>query len=200
MLGVFDGLGGEECGEIASMMAAEKAAGLSANRDIIKKISDYCEEVNSLICDHVTDNKLSSMGTTAALLIFGRKEIVLCNVGDSRIFRLSGKDMDQISYDHVMSTGQGHKPLLSQKLGMTIEESRIVPYISRGSYCKGDKYLLCSDGLTDAVSLDEIRSDLQQYDPKDAVEKLLEKALNNGGRDNITIIAAEIKRSLKLWG
>ncbi len=194
MLGAFDGLGGEERGEIASLIAAEKASRLSFGRDIIKTVIGYCDEVNNDICEYVKRNSLSHMGTTVALLVFGKKEIILCNVGDSKIFRISNGNLKQISYDHVIDAVPGQKPLLIQNLGIPIDELKIIPYLSRGDYFCGDKYLICSDGLTDMVSTEKIREIIQHNDLKHSVNNLLQIALENGGRDNITIIVTEIRK------
>ena len=134
------------------------------------------------------------MGTTAAMLVFAEKEVVLCNIGDSKIFRLCDGTLEQISKDHVAVSAFGVKPPLSQNLGIPPNELVIDPYLARGPYNDGDIYLICSDGLTDMVSVDEITEVLVSKPIEEAITLLLDKALANGGKDNTTIILCKIER------
>ena len=84
-------MGGEECGKVAALIAAETAAEFKIKDDPIKQIRDFCKIANRNICEYAQKNTVSSMGTTAAVLVFGKKEIVLCNIGDSKIFLFSEK-------------------------------------------------------------------------------------------------------------
>lgn len=194
LFGVFDGMGGEECGEVASYIAAKESSVFDFGKDAIKGLKDYCFAANKAICDYAEENSVSSMGTTAAMLLFSKKEISLCNIGDSKIFRFAEGTLEQISTDHVAVGVFGKKPPLSQNLGIPPSEMTIEPYVSRGNCQNGDKYLICSDGLTDMVGLDEINRILKEFSTDEAVSKLVEKSLENGGRDNITIILLEIKK------
>ena len=195
VFGVFDGLGGEECGEIASLIAARCASEFSAGGDAEAKAAEFCKEANDAICRYASENKVSSMGTTAAMLVFTKKKIVLCNIGDSRIYRFADKKAEQISYDHIGIAAYGVKPPLLQNLGIPPEDMVIDPFISTGTYHPGDVYLICSDGLTDMVPPDEIEEIVENSEIKEAAGKLLEKALENGGKDNITLILIEIEKS-----
>ena len=134
------------------------------------------------------------MGTTAAMLVFADKEIALCNIGDSKIFRLYDGSLEQISKDHVGVSAFGVKPPLSQNLGIPPSELVIAPYFARGAYNDGDVYLICSDGLTDMVSVEEITEVLVSKPIEEAITLLLDKALANGGKDNTTIILCKIER------
>lgn len=194
ILGIFDGMGGEECGEIASYIAAKNAAAVKIGRDATDDLIKLCHKANNDICDYATLHEVSSMGTTAAMLAFTEKEVALCNIGDSKIFRLCNGTLEQISMDHVAVAAFGVKPPLSQNLGIPPNELVIDPYLARGSYNDGDIYLICSDGLTDMVSVEEITEVLVSNPINDAIIQLLEKALANGGRDNTTIILCKIER------
>ena len=83
---------------------------------------------------------------------------------------------------------------MTQSLGIPPEEFLIVPYITTRPYHKNDIYLICSDGLTDMVSQEEIAEILTETDFEKAGEKLLIRALENGGRDNITILLCKTER------
>lgn len=194
LFGVFDGMGGEECGEIASFIAAKKASELKLTDNGVSDMSVYCVDANAAICDYTEKNNLTSMGTTAAMLMFNKKDIILCNIGDSKIIRFSEGTVQQISKDHVAVSVYGAKPPLSQNLGIPVEEMTIEPYISKGAYKTGDRYLICSDGLTDMVSAEEISRIVLSNDIITASKILLATALENGGKDNITVMLFEIQK------
>lgn len=194
VFGIFDGMGGEECGEIASYIAAKAASDIEIGKDAIADLSEFCYRANNDICDYATMHDISTMGTTAAMLVFTEKEVVLCNIGDSKIFRLCNGTLEQISMDHVAVAAFGVKPPLSQNLGIPSSELVIDPYFARGTYNDSDVYLICSDGLTDMVVADEITEVLVSRPVEEAIMQLLDKALANGGKDNTTIILCKIER------
>lgn len=193
LLGIFDGMGGGECGEIASYIAAQNAVSFQTRANVISNIKTLCQKSDADISEYAKKNDIFSMGTTAAMLLFTKKSIVLCNIGDSKIFRFAQGKMEQISKDHVAIAACGVKPPLSQYLGASISNLVIDPYLAQGSYDKRDVYLICSDGLTDMVSLKEISDILSLNQPKDAIDLLLKRALENGGKDNISIIICKIE-------
>ena len=194
LFGIYDGMGGEECGEIASHIAAKNAALLTSSKDAVATLSQFCQAANAEICSYAKESGISAMGTTAAMLAFTSKKITLCNIGDSKIFRFCGGTLEQISKDHVAISAFGKKPPLSQNLGIPPTELLIEPYISQGRYQNGDLYLICSDGLTDMVSNAEITQILDSGSPYESADALLERALQAGGRDNVTIILLEVKK------
>lgn len=194
VFGIFDGMGGEECGEIASYIASKTASTIEIGKEATADLSQFCHKANAEICDYATLYEVSAMGTTAAMLAFTDKEIALCNIGDSKIFRLYDGSLEQISKDHVAVSAFGVKPPLSQNLGIPQNELVIDPYLARGAYNDGDVYLICSDGLTDMVSTEEITQILISEPIEEAITLLLDKALANGGKDNTTIILIKIER------
>lgn len=197
IFGIFDGMGGEECGEIASYIAAKVASTIEIKKNPVADLLQFCKKANIDICDYANENVISAMGTTAALLAFTKDGITLCNIGDSKIFRFSDGALEQISKDHVAVAAFGVKPPLSQNLGIPPNELVIAPYLARGPYNNGDVYLICSDGLTDMVSIEEITSVLTAEPIEVASIELLKKALFKGGQDNITIILCKIKRNFR---
>ena len=194
VFGIFDGMGGEECGEIASYIASKNACDIKIGKDATADLAQFCHKANHDICDYASLNEVSAMGTTAAMLVFADKEIALCNIGDSKIFRLCDGSLEQISKDHVAVSAFGIKPPLSQNLGIPPNELVIDPYFARGAYNDGDVYLICSDGLTDMISVEEITEVLVSKPIEEAITLLLDKALANGGKDNTTIILFKIER------
>lgn len=194
VFGVFDGMGGEECGEIAAYIAAKNASQLEVGKDLLSDLEYFCRKTNHDICNWVKDHKLSAMGTTAAILSFAPNGVFLCNIGDSKIFRFCDGTLTQISTDHVSIAPFGVKPPLSQSLGIPPAEFLIEPYLAEGFYRDKDIYLICSDGLTDMVSREEITQILRTQDIERASAVLLDTALSRGGLDNITFILCKVQQ------
>ena len=197
IFGVFDGMGGEECGEVASRIASVCARGLRAGANPPEDLRKFCTEANDRICRYAEENGVHAMGTTAAMLAFTDEGICLCNIGDSKILRYAQGQLDQISVDHVAEGYFGRKAPLSQNLGIAPEEMIIEPYVAVGSYHSQDIYLICSDGLTDMVSMEDIRRVLAEQTFEKTGTVLLHMALKNGGRDNITMILCRIMKEKK---
>lgn len=193
--GVFDGMGGEQYGEVASYLAAEtlknqmkknKAGKIPGNI-----LLDACCMANKIIYKKTLELKAKRIGATAAIIYVQYDRIWCCNVGDSKIYRLRKGVISQISFDHIYreKNDSGRKPGLTQHLGMDLAEMTLEPYITDEVIEAEDKYLICSDGLTDMVPLKEIEEVmLQNFSPKKCSHNLMKRAMENGGRDNITII------------
>ena len=183
---VFDGMGGEERGSEASQIAVDYVSDQSA-----ESFEEMCFEINDLICDYMQKHSVKRMGTTAAILEIGEKEINICNVGDSGIFRISNLEIGIISEEHAINVGK--KRVLTQHLGIPEDELIIEPFTETTRYNRNDIFLLCSDGLTDMV--DEVRiADIILENPISQAAKLLfEDAMANGGKDNISIIVCKLK-------
>ena len=194
IFGVFDGMGGEECGEVASYIAAKNASVLEIGKDEVFDLTQFCQKANTDICNYADENGISTMGTTAAMLVFTNDGITLCNIGDSKVFRFHDGILEQISKDHIVISAFGTKPPLSQNLGIPPDQLLIEPYLSQGRYKNGDKYLICSDGLTDMLALEEIKELLASRQVEENATDLVNKALENGGKDNVTVILLEIKQ------
>jgi len=191
-LGIFDGMGGGEYGDAASLISAKTASETTFGPDIRQTVENMYILANSRICEYRDEHATGSVGATAALLTFTPEFILSSNLGDSRIFRMTGEDFLQISKNHVLQVGNMAKPTLSQHLGIPEDERILRPFYLQSDWVTGDKYLICSDGLTDMVPFDEIYASLRNGKPNQIAEFLLAKALDNGGVDNTTIIVAEI--------
>lgn len=194
LFGVFDGMGGEEQGGMAAYLAARCAAGFSSGDDIVMDLSRLCQEANRDICAYRDANRVSAMGTTAAMLAFTPGMVTLCNIGDTKILRLSGGTMEQISKDHVSVAAFGVKPPLLQNLGVSPSQQLLEPYFAQGACQTGDAYLICSDGLTDMVPAAQIKEIVTSRSLEEALMELVSAALAHGGRDNITAILCKINR------
>ncbi|MBQ8580256.1 MAG: serine/threonine-protein phosphatase [Oscillospiraceae bacterium] len=203
--GVFDGMGGEDFGETASFTAAhtyKQEAKLLEDYVIPEKqfLRAACEKMNLAVFEAAQKLGTAYMGTTAVLALFGPRQVYVCNLGDSRAYRLRGGEFMQLSKDDTDLAAMlergivDHKPRLTQNLGIDPEELLLEPHISKGELRKGDVYLLCSDGLTDMLDNFEICDHLMKaLDPEQAVNALMRAALEKGGRDNITLIICRVE-------
>ncbi len=206
---VFDGMGGEENGEEASFLAVQTLqqqfallARDSAQVTPGQFLAAVCQTANERICAASDQHGGVDMGTTAVLFHVAGKAGLICNIGDSRAYRLRANEWQQLTVDHtdhafLKQQGiTGRRPRLTQHLGIRPDDLRIEPHLGDTDLCDLDQYLLCSDGLTDMLSDAEICRILQQYpNSKTCVEHLINRALENGGRDNITVILVRIHRA-----
>ena len=212
---VCDGMGGEELGEAASMIAVKTLA-LYQEADIKSNIINYIQEANKLICDEIEKNDGVRMGTTLALLYINEGKAIAYNIGDSRVYLFRKNKLIQLSEDHTQaqrlvdlgllkkSAAANHKDKhkLTQHLGIFPNELIIEPYESQEINIKqNDIFLLCSDGLTDMLSDDDIAGILsdKQEGTKALAKKLMEKALQNGGKDNITVVLSKVDMQERFW-
>ena len=197
---VFDGMGGEKDGHEAACCASEAVFEESAvlNRLAISGREFFeaaCARANSRILEMAKERRITTMGTTIAALWFCASEIVSCNVGDSKIFRIRNGQMYQISQDHtderiLAAMGIKKKPVLLQFLGMNDAELCVEPYISKGEIQDGDIYLICTDGVTDSVDADSIFKVVQSADCASQIVKEILKRVEEGyGSDNATVAA-----------
>jgi len=182
---VFDGMGGELCGGAAAEIAV-RTAQKKENMPLIL----LCREINQNICRYMEQYHISSMGTTAVIVRIRDNAACCCNLGDSRAYHFSRGKMQRISVDHT--TNFGKKRVLTQYLGIPETEIVIEPSVRKITLEKNEKLLLCSDGLTDMVSEDEIAGLLNAHKTEDAAKELFRAAMENGGKDNISIIVFEV--------
>ena len=200
---VYDGMGGEEAGEVASLLAAETFRSCPIAQ-IDQEADRQMQDANARICAEADRRGVGRMGTTMAALYMDQNTAVSCNVGDSRCYFFRNGNLRQLSVDHseaqrmmdmgLLNPEEARKNrawhILTQHLGISPEELRIEPHLGEPVHMEpGDLFLLCSDGLTDLVMDEEIAGILQDKKALDRkAEELLQTALARGGRDNITLI------------
>jgi len=198
---VFDGMGGEQQGEMAAYIAAKEFDAIYKTKDKSDTktfLVDACIEMNDEICKYQKENHIRQMGATAAILMCGSDGVYACNLGDSRIYHYHKNKLTQLSHDHVHVRVGDRKAPLTQSLGIPETEFTIEPYISKGLYRSKDRYLICSDGLTDMANDDDIADVLRQnLSLQETAEMLLNMSLDRGGVDNITIILCEVQTKKK---
>jgi len=193
---VFDGMGGENFGELASFAAAERMRTALSNAPAFDDASAFleqlCLELNRAVVEKKEEMLTGSMGTTAVIVCFSDADATVCNVGDSRCYLLRGGALRQLSVDHVAAQSpmfRAKKPPLSQSLGIPEDDFLIEPSVDSVPLAHGDLFLLCSDGITDMLTDEQIASILRDNpSPDDSARILLQSAMENGGRDNATVI------------
>ena len=197
---VFDGMGGENFGEYASSAAAE------CMQHMTRRLKDYlisernflsaaCAKINDAVVAKQKEMCTERMGSTMVALYFSHNHVYVCNIGDSRAYRLRSGELLQLSVDHVErhKNPTNKKSPLTQHLGINPDDLLIEPYIAKGDLQQGDQYLICSDGLTDMLTNFEIDDILRStITPEDCVQRLVNTALEKGGKDNITVIVCRI--------
>lgn len=193
---LFDGMGGEKYGEYASYYAAlkmlnilrDKEYTLMSEREYIENIiNELDKEVNKYQEQMFTNN----IGTTIVSLYFSGDYVFTYNVGDSKAFRYRDGNIIKLSKCHVDE--YKNKQFLTQYLGYGDYDHEVVPFINKEKVQKGDIYLLCSDGLTDMLLIEDILNVLKiNSDLTLMINELLNQALLNGGKDNISIIICRI--------
>ena len=194
---VFDGMGGENFGEIASYAAAECMQKLLKHRERHASEREYlngiCVTINNAVLKKQRELLTERMGSTLVALYFTQRHLYACNLGDSRAYRLRDGALLQLSEDHVEKREGKKKNPLTQHLGISPDDFLIEPHIAKDEMKPGDQYLLCSDGLTDMLTnleIDEIMTSAPSA--KECAERLVEAALEKGGRDNVTVIVCRI--------
>lgn len=202
---VADGMGGHNAGEVASKMAAEGIVEyIKINfynegcSDILKKA---IEKVNTDIYIHsMKEKKLSGMGTTVTAALVVNNKIIVANVGDSSCLASKGDNLVKITKDHslvqelvdlgtiteVEAANHPRKNIITRAVGTSDFVDVDIFVINEDAY---DIYLLCSDGLTNELTKEEIVSTInEEKNPVTICNKLVNLAKYKGGRDNITVL------------
>lgn len=194
LFAVFDGMGGEACGEVASYVAAQNCIGFYESRaQYDEYLYELLCELNDRVLEETMARSLVIMGSTAAMIQFNKKRIYIANAGDSRIYKLSKKDFKQISRDHVLLT-ESKKAPLTKFLGIP-DKNGLAPFIAYGAYKTGDMFILCTDGVYDMVDEECMKAIFsQKKELQDMCDEVIEKALENGGVDNATVILCRINK------
>lgn len=187
LFAVFDGMGGETCGEVASYVAASEAARFAQERGQYEEyLYELAQLLNTRVREETETRSLVLMGTTAAMLQLAGEDVYILNAGDSRIYKLSDHMLRQISEEHIAAVRGGKA--ITKFLGLP-EGHSLRPYIAMGKYREGDLFLLCSDGVTDMLTDEEIRGILDsKRELSLLVRELVDAALERGGVDNTTAL------------
>jgi PPM family protein phosphatase len=208
LLAIADGMGGHAAGEVASAVAIKTLAPLDAQidgPDMLQALGDAIADANSALHQiAAADPATEGMGTTLTALLWSGDELALCHIGDSRAYMLRDGALQQITHDHTLvqslvddgrltpeeAAAHPQRSLVMRALQSSIPAD---PDLAMLSAQVGDRFLLCSDGLTDVVSDETLQYTLQQLTDLDAaVEQLVDLAIRSGGPDNITCVLADV--------
>lgn len=209
LLAVADGMGGHAGGDVASSVAIGRLAQLDSETpatDIVAALEDAILDANQAILRRAREeSQLAGLGTTVTALLRVEGKFALAHIGDSRAYLLRDGEATQISKDHsfvqrLMDEGRltpeeaerhPQRSVLMRVLGDVDSEPELD--LSLRPARAGDRWLLCSDGLSGLVSLQTIERTLRDIeDPGACADALVELALRGGGSDNITAIVADV--------
>ncbi|SDH56995.1 protein phosphatase [Lentzea fradiae] len=207
LLAVADGMGGHAAGEVASKVVIASLAHVDDDEpgdDLLGKLRDAVAAGNGAISELVTsDPDLEGMGTTLTAILFAGNRLGLVHIGDSRAYLLREGTFAQITHDDTFvqslidegritpdeAATHPQRSLLLRALtghdfepSLTVREARV-----------GDRFLLCSDGLSGVVSMETLDEAIRIPDPQACADRMIELALKGGGPDNVTVIVADVE-------
>ena len=209
LFAVADGMGGHAGGEVAAQLAVDTLAVAFGRQPTGAGLSEAVTEANTVVWEHSLEHpELRGMGTTLAAVALvnedAHDQLALVNVGDSRVYRFHDGELSQITTDHslaeeMVKSGEltsaeaavhPHRHILTRALGVSADVSvdlwRIQP-------ARGDRFLLCSDGLTNELEESAIAEVLGTVsDPREAADLLVRAARGHGGSDNITAVVVDV--------
>ena len=208
LLAVADGMGGHAAGEVASSLTIASMAKLDSEPpggDMLAELAAAVAAANTRLQEMIIANPaVEGMGTTLTALFWSDGHAAVCHIGDSRGYLLREGELYQITHDHTLvqslvdegrisvddvSTHPQRSLLLRALDGRSVAE----PDLSVHDAQPGDRYLLCSDGLSGVVSDETLREAMATIeDPEAVTRQLIELALHGGGPDNITCIVADV--------
>ncbi|QDT34435.1 PP2C family protein-serine/threonine phosphatase [Thalassoglobus polymorphus] len=213
---VADGMGGQSAGEKASELAIEivskrldqslSNACSTPEKEVTRQIDQAVEQANSeIMALGEIEPNFKNMGTTITFIVVVDSDLYIGGVGDSRAYQLRNETLEQLTEDHSLTQAlvnagtispedaktHRYKNVLYRYLGSKdggtgTEAKRIKPQI-------GDRYVLCSDGVSDGASDDTIHRVLAEHDdPQEAAEALVKAAQDGGSKDNITCVIVHV--------
>ncbi|MCU1602350.1 MAG: protein serine/threonine phosphatase [Frankiales bacterium] len=208
LLAVADGMGGHAAGEVASAVAIASIAPLDEDApgaDLLAALSGAAMTANTHLQQMAAaDNQLAGMGTTLVALLFSGSRVGLAHVGDSRCYLLRDGELSQITHDHTLVQTLVDEGRISDEEASTHPQKSVLTRVLDGrpdveldlsvrEARVGDRFLVCSDGLTGPVaSNDTLREALLIANPQESVDRLVALALKGGGPDNVTAIVADV--------
>jgi serine/threonine protein phosphatase PrpC len=210
LLVIADGMGGHAAGEVASAVAVAAIApldhqNLHDSKEMLRALADAVAAASNTLHDMtVADPSTEGMGTTLTAMLWSGAQVAMCHIGDSRAYLLRDGDFFQITRDHTLVQSLVDEGRLSPAAAATHPQRSLVmralqsstdaePDLGMREALIGDRYLLCSDGLSDVVTEQTLHKTLLSHtDPEQAVLQLIDLAIRSGGPDNITCIVADV--------
>ncbi len=206
LLALADGMGGHAAGEVASQLMIAALAHLDDDEpggDLLGKLDDAVREGNAAIADQVEEEpELDGMGTTLTAILFAGSKLGLAHIGDSRAYLLRDDQLTQITRDDTfvqslvdegrITAEQAHTHPQRSLIMRALTGAEVEPTLTVREARAGDRYLICSDGLSDVVSDETIANTLGEGSHDECADRLIELALRSGGPDNITVVVADV--------
>ena len=216
VVAVFDGMGGEQAGEYASFTAAEllgqkrsELLGIRDQESFRSAVQAYVLEANAMLRRRGEELK-ATVGTAMAMLLLRGREALICNLGDCRVYCLRGGKLSLLTRDHTFAA------FLERRGDLTPEEAKrdprrhalmrhmgsdrggeaLQPYFRRTELESGDRFLLCSDGVSGSLEEAELIRLLGKGSPAGAARALTEAAIRAGSRDNLTALCVQVQLRL----
>ena len=209
LIAVADGMGGHAGGEVASKVAITTLAQILPllNNDEMdpESLEDFLLgsllDIDNEIAETAAANdRLAGMGTTLTAIALYRDKAYVLHAGDSRAYRLRGKEFLQLTKDHsvvqelidsgaISESEAATHPQRSVLTNVLMGQGNITPLLIKYDLKVGDKFLICSDGLNNVVSNSEIHNVLTG---PDALNKLITLTYERGAPDNVTVLIAEV--------
>jgi protein phosphatase len=206
LLALADGMGGHAAGEVASQLVIAALAHLDDDEprgDLLAKLEHAVHEGNAAIAEQVDLHPdLDGMGTTLTAILFAGDRLGLVHIGDSRGYLLREGELTQITKDDTfvqtlvdegrITAEEAHSHPQRSLIMRALTGHEVEPTLIMREAREGDRYLLCSDGLSDPVSQETILEALKIDDVDRSADRLIELALRGGGPDNVTVVVADV--------
>jgi PPM family protein phosphatase len=211
-LGLFivaDGMGGHAAGEVASRVAVDATLAAVRSRPRPARLRDggelllqACHDANAAVVREADERGTFGMGTTLAAVFVRKRSAVIANVGDSRVYAISPKTVKQLTSDHTLVAAMVENGLLSAEDAHTHPDKHVLtqaigtlgplePQVVHTKVPARGRLLLCTDGLHDALTPDEIQELARTPDLDEAARALVDRANAAGGHDNVTVLLVE---------
>ncbi|MGJ5752890.1 serine/threonine protein phosphatase PrpC [Streptomyces puniciscabiei] len=198
VVAVADGLGGHPGGDLASALVARRMAALGptlSGEDAVRDALTACNRAVYAAAGGGEETELTAMGTTVAGIVVRPGSLLAFNVGDSRVYAASRDDgLRQVSVDDnpPLEPGQRTTSIVTQCLGGSPSYRAVYPHVTAERLSPGDRYLICTDGLTDPLPADVLDEVMREHDDGHAAFELWKAAIAAGGPDNITLAVVRV--------
>ncbi|MDQ1541167.1 MAG: family protein phosphatase [Actinomycetota bacterium] len=207
LVAVADGMGGHAAGDVASAVTIATLAPLDDDdppSDLLGALDQSIRQANDQLRQMMdADSELDGMGTTLTALLWSGSRLALAHIGDSRAYLMRDGELTQITHDHTLVQHMVDEGQLDEADIPTHPQRSVILRVLNGrpdieadlsvrEARAGDRYLLCSDGLSGVVSKDTLRDTLALPDPEQVVDALIDLALRGGAPDNVTCVVCDV--------
>jgi serine/threonine protein phosphatase PrpC len=197
VVAVADGLGGHPHGDVASALVVRRIASIGPTLTGEDAVRDALNDCNRAVYEAAggdQESELTAMGTTVAGVVVRPGSVLVFNVGDSRVFAVPDGGLRQVSVDDSppLEPGQRTTSIVTQCLGGSRDHRVVRPHVTSADLAPGDRYLVCTDGLTDPLPTDVLDEVMREHDDGRAAFELWKAAIAAGGPDNITLAVVRV--------